>query len=59
MTFFGVAALSSSDDKKDNVDAATVTSTVSTVGEVTSSDTTAIPSQLSAVSQDKVCVSDS
>ncbi|KAL9954867.1 hypothetical protein ACROYT_G042452 [Oculina patagonica] len=48
-----IAALTSSDDKKGNVDAATVTSTVSTVGEVTSSDTTTIPSQPSAVSQDK------
>ncbi|KAL9954871.1 hypothetical protein ACROYT_G042456 [Oculina patagonica] len=48
-----IPSLTSSDDKKGNMDAASMTSTVSTVGEVTSSDTTAIPSQPSAVSQDK------
>ncbi|KAJ7365513.1 hypothetical protein OS493_005622 [Desmophyllum pertusum] len=47
-----ITAVSSSDDKKVNADT-TVTSSVSTIGEVTSSDTTAIPSQPSAASQDK------
>lgn len=46
------AVVSSSDDKKLTADP-DVTSSVSTVGEVTSSDATAIPAQPSAVSQDK------
>lgn len=44
--------VSSSDDKKVHADS-TVTPSVSTIGEVTSSDTTAVPSQPSAASQDK------
>jgi len=52
--FLSLAALGSLDDN--NADTPAVTSAVSTVGEVTSSDTTAIPSQPSAASQDKVCV---
>ena len=54
--YFGlVAVVSSSDDKKLTADP-DVTSSVLTVGEVTSSDATAIPAQPSAVSQDKVCI---
>ena len=48
-----VATVSSSDDKKVNPDS--TVSSVSTVGEVTSSDTTSVTSQPSAASPDKVC----
>lgn len=51
--FAGVATVSSSDDKKVNPDS--TVSSVSTVGEVTSSDTTSVTSQPSAASPDKVC----
>lgn len=51
-----VAVVSSSDDKKVPPVVSAFTAPVSTVGEVTSSDTTAVPAEPSAVSQDRVCV---
>ena len=53
--FLYVAVVSSSDDKKVSA-VGTPASSVSTVGEVTSSDTTVVPGQPTSPSQDKVCV---
>ena len=50
-----VAVVSSSDDKKVPPVVTAFTAPVSTVGEVTSSDTTAVPAEPSEVSQDRVC----